>query len=108
MSSRIAPPPGNVLRIYPGSEDVDKSKSMACLVARIQDGSESAMGELYELVLACAGPYLRWRLGSPNVQADMDDRLHDTYLAAVAREDSPSAYNARSVSNLDQRASKGP
>jgi RNA polymerase sigma-70 factor (ECF subfamily) len=79
----MAPPPGRVLRIRPGSEDVDNSKSMACLVARIQDGSESAMGELYELVLDCAGPYLRWRLGSPNVQADLDDRLHDTYLAAV-------------------------
>jgi len=56
---------------------------MVRLVARIRDGSETAMHELYGLVQDCAGPYLRWRLGSPGAQAEMDDRIHDTYLAAV-------------------------
>lgn len=90
MTSRVPPPPGNVLAIRPGTEtvaepanDVTDRANLVSLVARIQMGSECAMHELYELVQECAGPYLRWRLGSPNVQAEMDDRLHDTYLAAV-------------------------
>jgi RNA polymerase sigma-70 factor (ECF subfamily) len=83
MTSRMPPPSVKVLPIRPGSEDAAESTNMAFLVARIQAGSESAMRELYELVQDCAGPYLRWRLGSPGVQAEMDDRLHDTYLAAV-------------------------
>ncbi|HXP83463.1 MAG TPA: sigma-70 family RNA polymerase sigma factor [Bryobacteraceae bacterium] len=83
MTSRMPPPPGRVLPIRPGSEDGTEPASMAGLVARIQAGSDSAMRELYDLVHDCAVPYLRWRLGSPGVQAEMDDRLHDTYLAAV-------------------------
>jgi RNA polymerase sigma-70 factor (ECF subfamily) len=82
MTERMPPPRGNVIPIRPGDGDLE-SRRMAALVTQIQDGSADAMQELYELVLDCAGPYLRWRLGSPNVQAEMDDRLHDTYLAAV-------------------------
>jgi RNA polymerase sigma-70 factor, ECF subfamily len=83
MTSRMPPPPSNVIPIRPGIDDAAEPVDMAGLVARIQDGSESAMRELYELVLDCAGPYLRWRLGSPGMDSEMDDRLHDTYLAAV-------------------------
>jgi RNA polymerase sigma factor (sigma-70 family) len=83
MNSRLPFPPGIVLPIRSVGEDSVAAKGTACLVARIQQGSESAMRELYELVRACAGPYFRWRLGSPGVRNEMDDRLHDTYLVAV-------------------------
>jgi len=83
MTSKQLPPPGKVVPILPGAGEVTESGRMACLVARIQEGSDSAMRELYDLVLDCAKPYLRWRLGSPGAAGELDDRLHDTYLAAV-------------------------
>ena len=83
MGSRMPTPPGRVLPIRPGKQDQTESAGMADLVARIRAGSEGAMHQLYGLVQDCAGPYLRWRLASPGVQAEMDDRIHDTYLAAV-------------------------
>jgi RNA polymerase sigma-70 factor (ECF subfamily) len=74
-------PPQDVLSIRP---DADRApEQMAELVARIREGSESAMEELYNLVLASARPYIRWRLGSSGFHGEVDDRLHDTYLAAV-------------------------
>jgi len=83
MTSRMPPPPAVVLTIRPGDVTDSDSKNMAYLAERIRQGSASAMRELYDLVLECAGPYLRWRLGSPGVQEELDDRLHDTYLVAV-------------------------
>jgi RNA polymerase sigma-70 factor (ECF subfamily) len=74
-------PPQNVLSIRPDADHAPEQ--MAELVARIREGSESAMQELYSLVLKSAGPYFRWRLGSSGFSGDVDDRLHDTYLAAV-------------------------
>jgi RNA polymerase sigma-70 factor (ECF subfamily) len=75
------PPPHDPSSIRP---DADRApERMAGLVARIREGSEGAMQELYDLVLASSKPYFRWRLGPSAFQGDVDDRLHDTYLAAV-------------------------
>jgi RNA polymerase sigma-70 factor, ECF subfamily len=81
MNSMVILPPHNVLSIRPDADHAPEQ--MAELVARIRAGSESAMQELYDLVLASARPYLRWRLGSSGSQGEVDDRVHDTYLAAV-------------------------
>jgi RNA polymerase sigma-70 factor (ECF subfamily) len=81
MNGMVILPQQNVLSIRP---DADRApEQMAELVARIREGSESGMQELYYLVLASARPYLRWRLGSSGSNSEVDDRLHDTYLAAM-------------------------
>jgi RNA polymerase sigma factor (sigma-70 family) len=56
---------------------------MAHLVERVRQGSAHAIEELYELFRKNAASQVRTRLGGQAVQLDMEDRLHDAFLAAL-------------------------
>ncbi len=81
MMSSALPPPQAALPVYPDADSAPEK--MAGLVARIREGSEPAMQELYDLVIQSASPYFRWRLALCGFHGDLYDRLHDTYLTAV-------------------------
>src|SRR5580700_6493725 len=80
MSSEL-PPPQAALPVHLDADGAPER--MAGLVARIREGSEPAMQELYDLVIQSASPYFRWRLALCGFHGDLYDRLHDTYLTAV-------------------------
>jgi RNA polymerase sigma-70 factor, ECF subfamily len=81
MTSSELPPAQGALPIRLDADGAPER--MAELVARIREGSEPAMQELYDLVIQNASPYFRWRLGLCGFHGDLYDRLHDTFLTAM-------------------------
>src|SRR5579862_7714284 len=83
MPFQEIPAPHNVVPIRLPVAGVAEPERMLDLVLGVRRRSEAAVEELYLLVVDIATPQLRWRLGIPRVLAELDDHLHDVFLAVL-------------------------